>query len=291
MQWLLSAVLLALVPFETPPAPPQIVPVPHDGKAPAPAPTPQPVPIPTSVRVSGAEFEMLTLVGYTGGAVAWDITSPDFGVPVKLKELKPKQLVIGIRTGASVADEHEAPDTPAVAVWAINTGTATVSAWGVKDSKPVKLATYRVDAGQGPRPPPDPPGPKPVPVPVPVPPDAPDAQLVATFKLALDQDIVANRGTKAHAADLAVVFDSGAALLDLGDPAIAPRTVGDLYSKMVLSSVAKGIPRLPYLQSTRAVVEANTPLLNGTTAMTPEIKGQFQAAYRKVAAALTEASK
>lgn len=154
IEWLLSAVLLALVPFETPPAPPQIVPVPHDGKAPAPAPTPQPAPIPTSVRVSGAEFEMLTLVGYTG-SVAWDVTSDSFGVPVKLIELKPKQVVIGVRAGSATPDAHEAPDTPSVAVFAVNTGRAVLSAWGVKESKPVKLATFTIDAGLGPRPPPD----------------------------------------------------------------------------------------------------------------------------------------
>lgn len=150
--------------------------------------------------------------------------------------------------------------------------------------------TLDVDA-QNPIPPPKPVPPKPEP-PKPDPPaPAPDAALVAALKVALAKDIAASNGTKAKAADLAVVFDSGASLLDLNDPAIAPKTVGELYTKMVLASVAKGIPRPPYLKETRGVIDANLPLLNGTTELTPALKADFQTKYRAVAAALTEASK
>lgn len=126
----------------------------------------QPVPASASVRLSGPEFELLTLTGYAG-PVTWDAS----GDAVKLFELKGKESVIGIRAGAGVPDRHESPDTPTVAVFAVNTGNVTIAAWGVRDGKPVKLATFAVDANVGPRPPPDPkppdpkpPDPKPVPV-------------------------------------------------------------------------------------------------------------------------------
>jgi hypothetical protein len=245
-----------------------------------------------SVRLSGSEFEILTLSGYSG-TVAWDTTYDGVKSPIKLLELKPKIPVIGVRAGGVEPDAHESPDTPSVAVYAVGTGRASVVAWGVREGRPVKLGTFPVDANVGPQPPP-----KPIPDPVvpdPVVPDpvipTPDAVLVAKFKNALAADIAANQGAKGTAAALAVVFDSGASLLDLNDPAIAPRTVGELYTKMVNASVAKGIPRLPYLKATRAVVDANLPILNGMTELTPALKADFQTKYRAVAAALAEASK
>lgn len=137
-----------------PPKPTIIVAPGGSQPAPAPQPTPQPAPIPTSVRITGAEFELLTLVGYTGTGVTWDVSSSDsFAVPVKLIKLNAKETVIGIRAGATVPDRHESPETPSVAVFAVNTGTAIVAAWGNGKDGPVKLATFRVEAGLGPRPP------------------------------------------------------------------------------------------------------------------------------------------
>jgi len=155
-----------------------------------------------------------------------------------------------------------------------------------------KVERRTVGDGGEPSPPPKPkpdPEPKPDPKPDPVP-DV-DAALLAKFKNALAADLAAGQGTKQHAADLAVVFESGAALLDLNDPAIAPRTVGQLTEKMVNASVAKGVPRPPYLKSVRAVVEGATPILNGQTELTPALKAEFQAKYRAVAVALGEATK
>lgn len=127
-----------------------------------------PAVIPTSVKLVGSEFEILTLVGYTGG-VTWDVTSPDASVPVKLIELAPKEKVIGTRVGGLEPDRHDAPDAPSVAVFATGKGYATLAAWGIKDAKPVKLATFAIDANVGPRPPPKPdPDPPPDPKPVPV---------------------------------------------------------------------------------------------------------------------------
>lgn len=253
----------------------------------APGASKQVTPVAASVRLAGAEFEILTVSGWKG-EVVWDVGSFEgSNPPVKLFELKAKESVVGVRSGTLIPDRHESPETPSVAVFAVGTGRASVVAWGVRDNRPVKLGTFPVEAGLGPRPPPVPPDPKP---PDPKPPE-PDSLLVGRFRDALSVDMAMGQGTKEKASALAVVFESGAGLLDLNDPAIAPKTVGELYTKMVNASVAKGIPRLPYLKNVRAVIEANTPVKNGTTELTPALKKEYQAAYRTVAAALAEAAK
>lgn len=137
-----------------------------DGKVPAPAPAPNPAPIPTSAAVAGERFELLTLTGYKG-EVTWDVTSPTaFVPPVVLFEKKPGSTATGWRMGAAAPAQYPIGDTPTVEVYAVGDGAATVAAWGVKDSRPVKLATFQVTANRGPQPPPDPgPGPQPKPDP------------------------------------------------------------------------------------------------------------------------------
>lgn len=171
---------LALVPFAgatDPPAPrpaptPRIVVAPG-GQQPTPAPSPTPVPpspIPTSIKLSGMECEFLTLTGAGTTAVTWDVTSPDsFVVPVKLFECKPKSSIPAWRVGATEPQAYDVGDLPTVQVFAVNTGRATLAAWGVEGGKPVKLATFAIEANRGPQPPPDPgPGPNPPPDPKPV---------------------------------------------------------------------------------------------------------------------------
>jgi hypothetical protein len=143
---------------------PRIV-VSPSGKAPIPAPMPGPAPIPTSAAVSGERFELLSLTGYTG-AVTWDVTSPlSVMPPVVIFEKKPGSTATGWRMGAAGPAEYQIGDVPTIEVYAVGDGAATVSAWGVKESRPVKLATFQVIANKGPRPPPepDPPGPEPKP--------------------------------------------------------------------------------------------------------------------------------
>lgn len=131
-------------PPETPPATPTITIAPGGTKTDP--------PVILGVRLSGSEFEILTLTGYAG-VVTWDISS-DVPVPIKLFELKAKESVVGIRAGGKAPDRFESPDTPSVAIFAVSTGRATITAWGVKEGKPTKLATFPVDANVGPRPPP-----------------------------------------------------------------------------------------------------------------------------------------
>ena len=155
-------VLIGLVGADPAPAPqpaaPAIVRVPWSGA---------PKKIDPSVKLNGSEFELLTIQGAIG-PITWDATTPDsFTLPIKIVELKPKDSIIGLRIGATEPDRYDAPDTPSVAVFATNTGRATLAAWGVKDGKPVKLATFQVDANRAPQPPPGPgPGPQPPPGPV-----------------------------------------------------------------------------------------------------------------------------
>jgi hypothetical protein len=134
-----------------PPNAPSIVRVPQKGVTPK---------IESSVKLSGSEFELLAVQGYTG-PVTWDATTADGSpLPIKLFELAAKSPIIGVRVGTVEPDIHIAPEFPSVAVFRTGTGKATLAVWGVKDGKPSKLATFLVDAGLGPQPPPDP---KPVP--------------------------------------------------------------------------------------------------------------------------------
>jgi hypothetical protein len=140
-----------------------------DGKPVVPAPMPSPAPIPTSAVVSGDRFELLVLQN-APGPVTWDVTSPTaFQVPVELFEKKPGERSTGWRMGAAGPAQYPIGDTPTVEVYATGDGAATVAAWGVQNSRPVKLATFQVTANRGPQPPPkpdpDPPGPKPDPQP------------------------------------------------------------------------------------------------------------------------------
>lgn len=109
------------------------------------------------VRLGAGEFELLTLTGFTG-PTTWDVTTTEGVNPVKWFELKPEESVIGVRVGSNVPDRHASPKEPTIAVYRLADGKASVAAWGVKDGKPMKLATFAVDANVGPRPPP----PKPV---------------------------------------------------------------------------------------------------------------------------------
>lgn len=136
------------------------------------------------------------------------------------------------------------------------------------------------------------PDPKPKPDPKPVDPEEPkvDAELLGKFRDALKADVAAG-ASKAKAADLASVYEEGAALLSLNDPAIAPKTVGDLYAKCFAASVAKDVPRLPYLSNVRGVIDATLGKREGSTEMTPILRAEFGSMFDKVAAALKEASK
>lgn len=171
--------LLALAPLSSAADPAPVPELPRIVIAPGGKEQPSPAPVAASVKLAGAEFELLTLQG-AAGPITWDISSPDsFGVPVKLFELKPKESVVGVRVGSAVPDRHEAPDGPSVAVFAVNTGRAVLSAWGIAAGKPVKLATFAIDANVGPRPPPKPPEPDP---PEPKPPD-PKPPVVTSFRV------------------------------------------------------------------------------------------------------------
>ncbi len=153
---------------------------------------------------------------------------------------------------------------------------------------------FSVNIGLVPVPPvPVPPGPNPTPIPpAPVPTPGADVDPVLLAKLAavllLD---VAMGADKKKAADLATVYDSGATLLTLKDPAVAPKTFGDLYAKSFAASVAKNIPRLPYLKETRTVIDAYIGQENGMAPMTDELRDKYRAKYAVVAATLAEATK
>lgn len=143
----------------------------------------------------------------------------------------------------------------------------------------------------GPQPPPKP-DPEPIPPPKPKPPEpeTPDAELLAKLKTAVAKDQLAG-SAKAKAADMAAVYGDVADLLALKDPAVAPKTVGEMYSKAFTMSVDKKIPRRPYLAAVRDVIEEYLGSADGEAPLTDELRKAFQSKYRAISVALAEASK
>jgi len=106
----------------------------------------------------------------------------------------------------------------------------------------------------------------------------------------LASDVVAG-AAKQKAADLAMVYESSAVLVQLRDPAIAPKTIGDLYQKTFAASVAKSIPRRPYLSAVRDIIDIYIGAQPPEATLTDASRADFQAKFTAIAAALKEASK
>lgn len=188
---LVLAALASSVHSEPVPAPAPTVPLitvaPQNGKAPKAG---------EPISLSGPEFELLTLTGVDAAtAITWDVTEPSGGTPpVKLFEVG-KSPVIGIRAGSVDPDRYDPPTSPAVAVYAKGSGRAVVSAWGVQNGKPMKLATMLVNANTPPQPKPIPPGPLPNPNPSPNPPSPVVSQPLFVVIIEETADAVATRGS------------------------------------------------------------------------------------------------
>ena len=155
----------------TPPSVPSIAVTPYAGQQPKAG---------QAIPISGSEFEMFQLNGYTG-KVRWDVDVPTgSAVPIKLFLPKPNSSVIGIRVGQTEPASYDVPAGSAVVVYAVGQGQASLTAWGVDgEGFPQKLSKLLIDANKAPQPPPTP-TPKP---PTPAPTPAPDANPVPSDKL------------------------------------------------------------------------------------------------------------
>lgn len=235
------------------------------------------------IRLSGSEFELLTISGYTG-KVTWDVTSPDgtAAAVVRWFQCKPKATVVGYRAGQTTPAEYETPETPSVVVYALGTGRAVIAAWGVSaDGQPVKIAQLLVDSNRGPLPPP---GPNP---PLPPGPDGPaDAALVARFRDALSKDTPGLTDARKHAAALAGVYLTTAGVI----PAAAGQTWGDLYSLAFDAAVRAGVPRRPALSAVREIVDAEIAY-DAQSPLTAALRSEIAAKFRRLGLALQEAAK
>lgn len=118
-----------------------------------------------SVPLDAGKFLWLSCPEYAG-AITWDgADNPAVSIfPVKSDSSFP-----GFKQGETKAGLHTAPKSQSevLAVFGEATGTVTLSAWGIKDGKPAKLATITISVN-GARPPPAPPGPVPPEPPQPV---------------------------------------------------------------------------------------------------------------------------
>lgn len=142
--------------------------------------------------------------------------------------------------------------------------------------------------------PPTPPNPEPNPSPGP----RPDPELVASYRQALTEDERAApalgwkaENVRADAARLAAVFADAASLLDLRDPNIAPRTWADLQRQLMAASQAKRIAPIPYLKAVRTINATVVGEYRDSEVITDDMRRDFQTKFRRIAAALAEASR
>jgi hypothetical protein len=138
---------------------------------------------------------------------------------------------------------------------------------------PVKW--WRVETGKAPQPQP---GPGPLPPAPPTP--SVDTALVTQFKAAIAKDVAAG-AKREDAAKLAQVFIDGAR------HAANTKQFGELYSWMFEKSVAAGIPRRPYLNAVRTVIDDASPPRLDSEAVTAATSDD----YARIGNALAEAGK
>ena len=155
------------------------------------------------------------------------------------------------------------------------------------DKPPVIIDTIEAVIGN-PKPPTPPPGPIPGPSPAP---DA-DAALVKEFKELLTKDRAATDGSTWPMAKVwAESFLDSSKLLKLNDPAIAPRTLGDLYAKHKAAWVADGVPVLPFLTHTRTRAAQLLEATLGKDATATLDRAKASELYARIGTALLEALK
>ncbi len=228
------------------------------------------------VQLARGEYECLLLADYTG-PVTWDVTEPSGGTPpVDWFELKAGSEVIGTRAGALQTGRYTPPaGVPAVAVFEHGTGRAVVSAWGVRDGRPVKLAQILVDANHGPQPPPVDPIPVP-PKPFPVDP------LTQSFQIAYDSDKDVDKAAKL--ATLAELMGSVVAAAKQSGKVNNTKQLQDAVHQA--TDLAVGVNKIP---ETRKAVGAYLSTKLPTTPIQPMTDALWATAateYANVAASL-----
>ncbi|MBL8824879.1 MAG: hypothetical protein JNJ77_19995 [Planctomycetia bacterium] len=197
----------------------------------------------------------------------------------------------GVRRGETVARLHlfEAKDLPWVILVAKKEGTGNthiVRNGDSLDKAPVIIDSIEATVGN-PAPTP-PPNPKPVPIPTP---DA-DTALVKEFKELLTKDRAATDGnTWPKAKDWAESFIDSSKLLKLNDPAIAPRTLADLYAKHKAAWIADEVPVLPFLTYTRTKAAQIIESELGKDANATLDREKASKVYERIGTALLEALK
>ena len=152
---------------QTPTGPPTIKSLPFTQKVKAPK---------TPTILKAGEFDLKSLFDSKTKPelITWDLDTEEGTMPpLKIKPMAPKSVAFGYRPGEEEPDEYEIPDLPTVALYAIRTGSAKLSAWEPgPNGKPKKIVTILIQT-VGPSPVPIPPPPTPIPVPPPTPPPIP----------------------------------------------------------------------------------------------------------------------
>lgn len=188
------------------------------------------------------------------------------------------------------------PDPKVIAIVSKTPGTYTLRAVAGNEEGLTPFITTRVVIGEG-NPVPAPPIPTPIP-PVPTPnPPAPspnnyDPILLLKLKEAKAKDSATGIDIRKAYEGLANAYlDSSAILSSTTDPALRPKTWGDLLERLKIMSIANGVPLLPNLQYTRNVLFDYVGTAEASASFDETLLSRTLDKFPKVGATLREANK
>lgn len=215
---------------------------------------------PKSLIIKVGEFEVIEPGKTVTSPLLWVVQDEDLLERITVPKDQPFALWM-VRRGESLPRLHLFQSQPFT--WAIlvakkaGSGSIQIIRNGDATDKPPVIVD-RIDAVVG--------GGIPKPIDPPVKPDEPkpeepkpgvDSALVSELKALLAKDKTTAVGDQwKYAAIWAESFVDSSKLLKLNDPAIAPKTLADLYAKHKAAWIADDVPVMPFLSATRTRIAA-----------------------------------
>lgn len=250
---------------------------------------------PKNLIIKVGEFEVIEPGKAVTSPLLWVVQDESLLERITVPKDQPFALWM-IRRGESVPRLHLFQAQPFT--WAIlvakkaGTGSIQIIRNGESADKPPAIVD-RIDAVVG--------GGEPKPVDPPVKPDDPkpvepkpsvDAALVDELKALLAKDKAASVGDQwKYATIWAESFVDSSKLLKLNDPAIAPKTLADLYAKHKAAWIADDVPVMPFLSATRTRVATLIEASLGKNPSAELDRVKASEVYLRIGNALKEALK
>lgn len=192
------------------------------------------------------------------------------------------------------------PDPKVIAIVSKTPGTYTLRAVAGNEEGLTPFITTRVVIGEGnpvPAPPiPTPIPPVPIPTPTPTPTPTPDNNYDPILLLKIKEARARDASTgidirKAYEGLANAYLDSSAILSSTSDPALRPKTWGELLERLKIMSIANNVPLLPNLQYTRNVLFDYVGTADSAAAFDDTLLNRTLDKFPKVGATLREANK